>query len=174
MFKVKALVRFSSMTEGHRKRNEEWTTTRDNAYKLQAQGVVQILEGDSKGENFETHAAPQSSSHLDPLHSAHSEAQMRGVIGQPSRSTTHGGVITSQPPSTPPTGDGGQPSTNLPDSLTSGSSETSSAEASGPATNQQLENTESTLSALSAPADSVPPKASSGRAGRSGTAARKR
>lgn len=174
MFKVKALVRFSSMTEGHRKKNEEWTTTRDSAYKLQAQGVVQILEGDSKGENFETHAAPPSSSHLDPLHSARSEAQMRGVIGQPSLSTTHGGVITTQPHSTPQTDAGGPPSTSPPDSATSDLSASSSAEPSGPATNRQPENTESTSSESSAPADSAAPKASSGRAGRSGTAARKR
>lgn len=146
MFKVKALHRFSSMMEGNVAKGQVLPNmTRDRAYQLMSAGHVEILEGDSQSSNFETHDEAASSLPLDPLRSAPSEARNRGVIGQPSRSTTAGALTTGQPPSTPPTGDGGASETR-PDSATSTSSGSSSEGSSGHAMQAQRASTSSTSS----------------------------
>lgn len=174
MFKVRATQRFSSMSEGHKSKGDRWETSRDRAYALMAMGVIEIEEGDPRSSNFETHSEPASSLPPDPLRSAPFEALKRGELGQPSRSTT-AGVLTSTPtPSTPPMATGGASEISQPDSDTLTSSESSSEGASGPAIDPPPENSDSDSSTSNDVAASPAPKASSARAVKSGTAARKR
>jgi hypothetical protein len=130
-FKVRALMRFSSMVEGNVSKGQEWNTTRDRAYALMGAGHVEILSGDRLAGDFETHSAPLSSS---PLGLAASRtARQIGQIGQPSPSTMGGNVTPALPPSTPPTNDGGKPAESQADPVTSSESAPASPAKSTPA-----------------------------------------
>lgn len=120
-FKVRALIRFSSMIEGHVSRGQEWNTTRDRAYALMGAGHVEILSGDRLAGDFETHAAPPSSSPLGQA--ATRTAREIGQIGQPSPSTMLGSVTPEPQPSTPPTNAGGTPAESPASPPTSSESE---------------------------------------------------
>lgn len=145
MFKVRATQRFSSMNEGHKSKGDEWPTSRDRAYALAGMGVVEILEGDSTHQDFETKRVQQLSSRRDLLPLEPFDPARSGANSLASASTTVGASIQVPPASTLPTDTGGSSATPA-DSGTSTSSASSSAAGSSPRTQAQPKSTSSSSS----------------------------
>lgn len=125
---------------------DEFQTTRERAYQLMSQGLVEIVEGDASSSDFETHEDPVSSSPLDPVRSTPLEPRNVGVLGQPSRSTQVG-VFTSTPPlATQQMEPGGPAKIQAPDLETSKPVSASFTASSGRATAPRRSNTGSTKS----------------------------
>lgn len=143
MFRVRALARFISETEGTVSRGCTLELSRDRAYELAGLGVVEILDGDGLPCNFETKEKPQSLSppdrapvpspflqpadgrpsasmtrtDSDPMPTPSIPAIKNGGDSTPKRSRGRprrsGGVVTSAPPAS--SGSSGSDSSGNPD-----------------------------------------------------------
>lgn len=145
MFKVQAVKRFSSMSEGHVDKGQVLEVSRDRAYALAGMGVATILEGDSTHQNFETKRVQQLSSRPGLLPLEPSDPASSGDNSPASASMTAGASTPPPQDSTPPTETGG-PSETSADSDTSTSSADTSAAASSPRTQPPPKSTSSSSS----------------------------